>query len=140
MKLSIPLKDIMLSPGRQFDPGSSSERDVIERVRKIYGVIATVMDIAVRDGMVEIEFKDATPEKFGEAMKKLAKGVDEAGKGRLPEALKLFQEVLAVITGSKASWRKRNSTCKNVYRSIQRMPGATLCSVTSIRITKATWK
>jgi hypothetical protein len=47
------------------------------------------MDIAVRDGMVEIEFKDATPEKFGEAMKKLAKGVDEAGKGRRPEALKL---------------------------------------------------
>jgi Tfp pilus assembly protein PilF len=30
-------------------------------------------------------------------MKKLTKGVDEAGKGRLPDALKLFQEVLAVI-------------------------------------------
>ena len=105
MKLSIPLKDIMLAPGRRFDPSSSSEREVIERVRKIYGVITEVMDIAVRDGMVEIEFKDATPEKFGEAMKKLAKGVDEAGKGRLPEALKLFQEVLAVIPENVAARR-----------------------------------
>jgi tetratricopeptide (TPR) repeat protein len=112
MKLSIPLKDIMLAPGRQFDPASSSEREVIERVRKIYGVIAAVMDIAVRDGMVEIEFKDATPEKFGEAMKKLAKGVDEAGKGRLPEALKLFQEVLAVIPENVAA--RRNMA--KVYR------------------------
>ena len=105
MKLSIPLNDIMLAPGRRFDPSSSSEREVIERVRKIYGVIAEVMDIAVRDGMVEIEFRDATPEKFAEAMKKLAKGVDEAGKGRLPEALKLFQEVLAVIPENVAARR-----------------------------------
>ena len=74
MKLSIPLKDITLAPGRRFDPSSSSEREVIERVRKIYGVIAEVMDIAVRDGMVEIEFKDATPEKFGEAMKEAGEG------------------------------------------------------------------
>lgn len=97
MKLSIPLKDIMLAPERQFDPASSSEREVIERIRKIYGVIAEVMDVAVRDGMVEIVFRDATPEKFAEAMEKLAKGVDEAGKGRFPDALKLFRDVLAVI-------------------------------------------
>ena len=97
MKLSIPLKDIMLTPGRQFDPASSSEREVIERIRKIYGVIAEVMDVAVRDGMVEIEFLNATPETFKAAMKKLAKGVDEAGKAVFRDALKYFQEVLAVI-------------------------------------------
>jgi hypothetical protein len=34
---------------------------VIERVKKIYGVITEVMDIAIQDGMVEIEFRDATP-------------------------------------------------------------------------------
>jgi len=38
-------------------------------------------------------------------MKKMAKGVDEAGKGRLPEALKLFQEVLAVIPENVAARR-----------------------------------
>jgi hypothetical protein len=54
MKLSIPLKDIMLTPGRRFDPSFSSECEVIERVRKIYGVIAKVMDVTVRDGTVEI--------------------------------------------------------------------------------------
>jgi hypothetical protein len=97
MKLSIPLKDIMIAPGKRFDPAECTGQDVIARIKKLYGVIAEVMDIVVDGGMAHIEFRDATPEKYAEAMKKLAKGVDEAGKGRLPEALKLFQEVLAVI-------------------------------------------
>ena len=87
----------MIAPGKRFDPAEYTEQDVITRIKKLYGVIAEVMDIAVDGGMAHIEFRDATPEKFAEAMKKLAKGVDEAGKGRLPEALKLFHEVLAVI-------------------------------------------
>jgi tetratricopeptide (TPR) repeat protein len=92
MKLSIPLKDIMIAPGKRFDPAEYTGQDVITRIKKLYGVIAEVMDIA-------------TPEKYAEAMKKLAKGVDEAGKGRLPEALKLFQEVLAVIPENVAARR-----------------------------------
>jgi tetratricopeptide (TPR) repeat protein len=66
-------------------------------VRKIYGVIAEVMDITAQDGMVEIEFLNATPEKFTAAMKSLKNGVEEAGQGRLSSALKYFQEVLTVI-------------------------------------------
>ena len=69
MKLSIPLKDIILGTGKLFDPAFSSEKDVIDRVRKIYGVIAEVMDITVQDGIVEIEFLNATPETFKAAMK-----------------------------------------------------------------------
>src|SRR3990172_9217436 len=105
MKLSIPLKDIMLAPGKRFDPAEHSEQDVITRIKKLYGVIAQVMDIVIDNGMAHIEFRDATPEKFADAMKKLARGVDEAGKGRLPEALKLFQEVLAVIPENVAARR-----------------------------------
>ena len=97
MKLSIPLKDIMLAPGKRFDPSAFSEKDVIERIKKIYGVISDVMNIAIKNGMVEIEFRGATPGIFKAAMKSLKKGVEEAGKGRLSNALKLFQEVLAVI-------------------------------------------
>ena len=105
MKLSIPLKDIMIAPGKRFDPAEYTEQDVITRIKKLYGVIAEVMDIVVDGGMVHIEFRDATPEKYAEAMKKLAKGVDEAGKSRLPEALKLFHEVLAVIPENVAARR-----------------------------------
>ena len=105
MKLSIPMKDIMIAPGKRFNPAEYTEQDVITRIKKLYGVIAEVMDIAVDGGMAHIEFRDATPEKFSEAMKKLAKGVDDAGKGRLPEALKLFQEVLAVIPENVAARR-----------------------------------
>jgi tetratricopeptide (TPR) repeat protein len=105
MKLSIPLKDIMIAPGKRFDPAEYTEQDVITRIKKLYGVIAEVMDIVIDGGMAHIEFRDATPEKFAEAMKKLTKGVDEAGKGRLPEALKLFQDVLAVIPENVAARR-----------------------------------
>jgi tetratricopeptide (TPR) repeat protein len=105
MKLSIPLKDIMIAPGKRFDPAEHSEQDVTARIKKLYGMIAQVMDIVVDNGMAHIEFRDATPEKFAEAMKKLARGVDEAGKGKLPEALKLFQEVLAVIPENVAARR-----------------------------------
>jgi tetratricopeptide (TPR) repeat protein len=100
MKLKIPLKDIMVAPGKRFDPLESTEQDAIERIRKVYGVIAEVMDVSVQDDMVSIEFRDATPEKFAEAMKKLQMGVAEAEKRQLLKALKLFQEVLAVIPES----------------------------------------
>ncbi len=115
MKLSIPLKDIMLAPGKRFDPSSFSEKDVIERVKKIYGVITEVMDIAIQDGMVEIEFRDATPEKFKSAMKSLKKGIEEAGQGRFPNALKLFQEVLAVIPENIDA---RRNMAKNLYKEL----------------------
>jgi tetratricopeptide (TPR) repeat protein len=97
MKLSIPLKDIMLAPGKRFDPAECTEQDVITRIKKLYGVIAEVMDIVIDGGMAHIEFRDATPEKHKEAMEKLRKGVEEAQKGQLAKALNLFKEVLAVI-------------------------------------------
>ena len=101
MKLLIPLKDIMLAPGKRFDPASCSENDIIERVKQIYGVISDAMEIEIlKDGMVRIEFRDATPEKFKAAMMSLKLGVKEAGKGHLSKALKLFKEVLAVIPES----------------------------------------
>ncbi|MFH0844479.1 MAG: tetratricopeptide repeat protein [Pseudomonadota bacterium] len=75
----------------------SSEEEVIERIRKVYGVIAEVMEISIQNDIVYIEFRDATPEKINEAMKNLEKGVEEAGQGRLMKALKLFQDVLSVI-------------------------------------------
>jgi tetratricopeptide (TPR) repeat protein len=97
MKISIPLKDIMLAPGKRFDPAEYTGQDVIARIKKLYGVIAEVMDIAVDGGMVHIEFRDATPEKHKEAMEKLRKGIEEAQKGQPAKALNLFKEVLAVI-------------------------------------------
>jgi len=97
MKLIIPLKDIMITPGQRIEFSETREELVIEKIRKAYGLIAEVMDISIQDGMVNIEFRDATPEKFDEAMTKLKKGVSEAENGKRLKALKLFQEVLAVI-------------------------------------------
>ncbi len=97
MKISIPLKDIMIAPGKRFAPSSSSGKDVIARIRKIYGVISSVMDISIIGEIVHIEFRDATPEKHREAMRDLHKGVKEARKGEKVKALKLFKKVLAVI-------------------------------------------
>src|SRR3990172_4153260 len=97
MKISIPLQDIMITPGKRFDPAVHTEKDVITRIKKLYGVIAEVMDIVVDGKMAHIEFRDATPEKHKQAMEKLHKGVEEAQKGQLVKALNLFKEVLAVI-------------------------------------------
>jgi tetratricopeptide (TPR) repeat protein len=97
MKLSIPLKDIMIAPGKRFDPAEYTEQDVIIRIKKLYGVIAEVMDIVIDGGMAHIEFRDATPEKHKEAMGKLRKGIEEAQKSQPAKALNLFKEVLAVI-------------------------------------------
>ena len=100
MKISIPLKDIMIAPGKRFDPAEYTEQDVIIRIKKLYGVIAEVMDIAIDGGMVHVEFRDATPEKYKEAMRKLRKGIEEAQKGHPVKALDLFNEVPAVIPES----------------------------------------
>jgi tetratricopeptide (TPR) repeat protein len=97
MKLMIPVKDIMLAPGDRLDADGPLDNVVIDKIRNAYGVIADVMDISVQGDMVHIAFRDASPEKFNEAMGKLNKGVSEAEEGRLLKALKLFQEVLSVI-------------------------------------------
>jgi Tfp pilus assembly protein PilF len=97
MKISIPLKDIMIAPGKRFDPVENTDKDVLDRIRKLYGVIAEVMDIAIDGEMVHIEFRDATPEKHSEAMRNLHKGIEEAQKGQFMKALNLFKKVLAVI-------------------------------------------
>ena len=97
MKITIPLQDILIAPGKRFDPGEHTDQDVITRIKKLYGVIAEVMSIVVDDKMVHIEFRNATPEKHKEAIKKLHKGVEEAKKGRRAKALDLFIEVLAVM-------------------------------------------
>lgn len=97
MEFLIPLKDIVISPGKRFDPSTGSEEDVIALVKKTYGFLAETMEVSIDSGMVRIKFKDATPEKVDEALAKLHKAVTEAQQGRLLKALKLFQEVLAVI-------------------------------------------
>ena len=97
MKLYIPIKDFIIAPGKKLDPESFSEKDIRVRIRQLYGVIAKVMDISIKDDMIEIEFKDATPERFNFAMQSLKKGVKAADKGQLSKALKHFQEVLEVI-------------------------------------------
>lgn len=97
MKISIPLKDIIIAPGKRFDPAEFTGQDVINRIKKLYGVIAEVMDIVIEGEMVHIEFRNATPEKHKEAIGKLHKGVDEAQKGQLVKALNLFKEVLTIV-------------------------------------------
>jgi tetratricopeptide (TPR) repeat protein len=97
MRISIPLTDIMIAPGKRFDPAKYTQQDVIDRIKKLYGVIAGVMDIVIDGGMVHIEFRDATPEKHSEAMGKLRSGIQEEQKGQHAKALNHFIEVLAVI-------------------------------------------
>jgi len=55
------------------------------------------MDISIQGDMVNIEFKNATPEKSSEAIEKLKKGIEEARNSKLLAALKLFQDVLAIV-------------------------------------------
>ncbi len=97
MEFLIPLKDIVIGPGKRLDPSTASEEEVIALIKKTYGFLAGTMEISIHEGMVRIKFKDATPEKINEALVKLEKAVKEAQQGRLPKALNLFQEVLAVI-------------------------------------------
>jgi Tfp pilus assembly protein PilF len=139
MKFEIPLKDIMIAPGKLFDPSEFTESDVIERVKKIYGVIAEVMNISIQGDMVSVEFRDTTPEKFNEAMESLKMGVAEAGKGQLLKALKLFQETLAVIPENVDARRNMakiymelgsiEKAKKHLYECLQIEPNDTWSSV-----------
>ncbi len=97
MEFLIPLKDIVIEPGKRLDPSAGSEEEIIALIKKTYGFIAEAMEVSVQEGMVRIKFKDATPEKINEALAKFKKAVKEGQEGRLLKALKLFQEILSVI-------------------------------------------
>lgn len=97
MEFFIHLKDLILEPGKRLDPSRTAEKEIIALIRKAYGFLAETMEVSIQEGMVRIQFKDATPEKIDEALKKLQRAVDEAQSRRLLKALKLIKEVLAVI-------------------------------------------
>jgi Tfp pilus assembly protein PilF len=97
MEFLIPIKDIIIGPGKSLGQGETAENEVIVLIKKAYGFLAETMEVSIHEGMVRIKFKDATPEKIDEAQVKLEKAVKEAQQGRLLKALKLFQEVLMVI-------------------------------------------
>jgi len=97
MKIYIPLKDILLGPGKRFDPSVNSEAEVIGFIKKAYGIISSTMEVSITDGVVCIAFKDATPARINEALQNFSKGVSQAQNGNLSDALKLFKSVLEVI-------------------------------------------
>jgi Tfp pilus assembly protein PilF len=97
MKIYIPLKDILLGPGKRFDPSVNSEAEVIGFIKKAYGIISSTMEVSITDGVVCIAFKDATPARVNEALQNFSKAVSEAQNGNLSDALKLFKSVLEVI-------------------------------------------
>jgi tetratricopeptide (TPR) repeat protein len=97
MKIYMPLKDVLLGPGKRFDPAVNTEAEVIGFIKKAYGVISSVMDVSISEGVVCIAFKDATPAKVNGALQKLSKAVGKAQEGKLSDALKLFKNVLEVI-------------------------------------------
>jgi tetratricopeptide (TPR) repeat protein len=97
MKIYIPLKDIILGPGKRFDPSVNSEAEVIGFIKKTYGIISSTMDVSITDGVVCIAFKDATPARVNEALQNFSKGVSKAQNCNLSDALKLFKGVLEVI-------------------------------------------
>jgi len=51
MKIYIPLKDIILGPGKRFDPSVNSEAEVIGFIKKTYGIISSTMDVSITDGV-----------------------------------------------------------------------------------------
>jgi Tfp pilus assembly protein PilF len=97
MKIYIPLKDILLGPGKRFDPSVNSEAEVSSFIKKAYGIISSTMEVSITDGVVCIAFKDATPARVNEALQKFSKAVSQAQNGNLSDALKLFKSVLEVI-------------------------------------------
>ena len=52
MKFYIPLKDIILSPGKRFDPSVNSEAEVIGFIKKTYGIISSTIEVSITDGVV----------------------------------------------------------------------------------------
>ena len=43
MKFYIPLKDIILGPGKRFDPSVNSEAEVSGFIKKAYGIISSTL-------------------------------------------------------------------------------------------------
>jgi hypothetical protein len=84
MKICIPLKDIVLGPGKRFDPSVNSEAEVIGFIKKTYGIISSTMEVSITDGIVCLAFKDATPARANEALQNISKAVIKAKMASSP--------------------------------------------------------
>ena len=54
MEFLIPLKNIVIGPGKRFDPSTSSEQDVIALIKKTYGFLAETMEVSIQEGMEQV--------------------------------------------------------------------------------------
>ena len=48
MEFLIFLKDIVIGPGKRFDPTTGSEDDVIALITKTYGFLAETMEVSIQ--------------------------------------------------------------------------------------------
>ena len=67
MEFLIPIKDIVIGPGKSLDLSATPENEVIALIKKAYGFLAETMEVSIHEGMVRIKFKDAIQEKINEA-------------------------------------------------------------------------
>lgn len=47
MEFLISLKDIVIEPGKQFDPSAGSEEEIKALIKKTYGFIAETLEVSV---------------------------------------------------------------------------------------------
>ena len=96
-KITVPLKNIVTDEENPVDLTALPEAEAIERIKQIYGFLASVVDVTIADGMATIEFSTQRQQQVSQALRTMEQASKQAKQGRYTRAIPMYQEVLSVL-------------------------------------------
>ena len=96
-KITVPLKNIVTDEENPVDLTALPEAEAIERIKQIYGFLASVVDVTIADGMATIEFSTQRQQQVNQALRTMEQASKQAKQGRYTRAIPMYQEVLSVL-------------------------------------------
>jgi thioredoxin-like negative regulator of GroEL len=96
-KITVLLKNIVTDEENPVDLTALPEAEAIERIKQIYGFLASVVDVTIADGIATIEFSTQRQQQVNQALRTMEQASKQAKQGRYNRAIPLYQEVLSVL-------------------------------------------
>ena len=96
-KFTVPLKDIVTDEAQPVDLAALPAAEAAERIKQIYGFLASVVDVTIADDIATIEFSSQKQQQVNQALRTLEQASKQARQGHYNRAIPMFQEVLNVL-------------------------------------------
>ncbi|RIK38232.1 MAG: hypothetical protein DCC55_21740 [Chloroflexi bacterium] len=93
----VALKDIITDADQPIDLTTLPEPEAVQRIKDIYGFLSADVQVTIADGLATITVPDEKARQANLALRRLEEATRLARRGRINQAIPLYQEVLKLL-------------------------------------------